>query len=168
MLWFEHDLYDQLQLVDVLTLAHAAEATPELVVVGAFPGKPPFAGLGELTAGELETLWPARRWPTHVCAAVPNEVTGGADFGEADVVLASLAELTIDDARRAGVFSMARQPLAYSSAVRESNSNPTTGSSPTTQASCPGSITYDWPARISCSLPSSWTTCIVPDCSRPT
>jgi HAD superfamily hydrolase (TIGR01509 family) len=32
-----------------------------------------------------------------VCAAVPNEVTRGADFGEADVVLASLAELTIDD-----------------------------------------------------------------------
>jgi hypothetical protein len=26
-----------------------------------FPGKPSFAGLGELTASELETLWPARR-----------------------------------------------------------------------------------------------------------
>ena len=61
VLWLEHDLYDQLQLLDVLTLARAAEATPELVVVGAFPGKRAFAGLGELTAGELETLWPARR-----------------------------------------------------------------------------------------------------------
>jgi len=59
--WFEHDLYDQLQLLDVLALAHAADAAPELVVVGAFPGKPSFAGLGELTADELETLWPARR-----------------------------------------------------------------------------------------------------------
>ena len=47
------------------------------------------------------------------------------------------------------------QPFAYSSAVRESNSNPTTASSPTTHASCPGSITYAWPARISCSVPSS-------------
>jgi hypothetical protein len=61
VLWFEHDLYDQLQLLDVLTLAHAAEAAPELIVIGSFPGKPSFAGLGELTAGELETLWPSRR-----------------------------------------------------------------------------------------------------------
>ena len=61
VLWFEHDLYDQLQLVDVLALA-APETprTPELVVVGSFPGKPAFRGLGELTADELETLWPAR------------------------------------------------------------------------------------------------------------
>ena len=58
VLWFEHDLYDQLQLVDALALA--APDTPELVVVGSFPGRPAFRGLGELTADELETLWPAR------------------------------------------------------------------------------------------------------------
>ena len=40
-----------------------------------------------------------------VCAAVPNEVTRGADFGEADVVLASLADLTIDDVLRAAGFA---------------------------------------------------------------
>ena len=61
VLWFEHDLYDQLQLLDVLTLAHGAEAAPELIVIGSFPGKPSFAGLGELAASELETLWPSRR-----------------------------------------------------------------------------------------------------------
>src|SRR5207248_5549552 len=61
VLWFEHDLYDQLQLLDVLALAHTAEAAPELIVIGSFPGKPSFAGLGELTANELETLWPSRR-----------------------------------------------------------------------------------------------------------
>jgi hypothetical protein len=61
VLWFEHDLYDQLQLLDVLALAHGEGAGPELIVVGAFPGRPSFAGLGELTAGELETLWPSRR-----------------------------------------------------------------------------------------------------------
>jgi redox-sensitive transcriptional activator SoxR len=61
VLWFEHDLYDQLQLLDVLALAHTAQVTPELIVIGSFPGKPSFAGLGELTAGELETLWPSRR-----------------------------------------------------------------------------------------------------------
>jgi DNA-binding transcriptional MerR regulator len=66
VLWFEHDLYDQLQLVDVLALASAAvseqtsSALPELIVVGSFPGRPGFRGLGELTASQLETLWPAR------------------------------------------------------------------------------------------------------------
>jgi DNA-binding transcriptional MerR regulator len=60
VLWFEHDLYDQLQLLDVLALASAEDAAPELIVVGSFPGKPSFRGLGELTAAELETLWPER------------------------------------------------------------------------------------------------------------
>ena len=62
VLWFEHDLYDQLQLLDVLALAHGLGG-----VAGArssstrFPGKPSFRGLGELTPDELETLWPTRR-----------------------------------------------------------------------------------------------------------
>jgi redox-sensitive transcriptional activator SoxR len=59
VLWFEHDLYDQLQLIDVLQLA--GEVAPELIVVGSFPGRPSFRGLGELSADELETLWPSRR-----------------------------------------------------------------------------------------------------------
>jgi redox-sensitive transcriptional activator SoxR len=61
VLWFEHDLFDQLQLLDVLALVHGEGAAPELIVVGSFPGKPSFHGLGELTADELETLWPTRR-----------------------------------------------------------------------------------------------------------
>jgi hypothetical protein len=61
VLWFEHDLYDQLQLVDALALSRNIGAEPELIVIGSFPGKPSFAGLGELTADELETLWPSRK-----------------------------------------------------------------------------------------------------------
>jgi DNA-binding transcriptional MerR regulator len=61
VLWFEHDLHDQLQLLDALTLAHEAGALPELIVVNSFPGKPDFRGLGELSAEELESLWPQRR-----------------------------------------------------------------------------------------------------------
>ncbi|HET7130270.1 MAG TPA: MerR family transcriptional regulator [Gaiellaceae bacterium] len=64
VLWFEHDLYDQLQLIDALTLARSVDAAPELIVIGSFPGKPSFAGLGELTANELETLWPSRTHAT--------------------------------------------------------------------------------------------------------
>ena len=61
VLWFEHDLYDQLQLLDVLSLAQDTGIAPDLVVVDSFPGKPSFRGLGELNADELETLWPKRR-----------------------------------------------------------------------------------------------------------
>jgi hypothetical protein len=61
VLWFEHDLYDQLQLLDVLALAQTVAGAPELIVIGSFAGKPSFAGLGELTANELEAVWPSRR-----------------------------------------------------------------------------------------------------------
>jgi DNA-binding transcriptional MerR regulator len=64
VLWFEHDLYDQLQLLDALALASESGGTPELIVVDSFPGKPRFRGLGELTAEELETLWPERTTAT--------------------------------------------------------------------------------------------------------
>jgi len=56
VLWFEHDLYDQLQLLDALALAAASAVDIEhleLVVVNTF--------LGPLTAEELESLWPQRR-----------------------------------------------------------------------------------------------------------
>jgi redox-sensitive transcriptional activator SoxR len=52
VLWFEHDLYDQLQLIDALALAHANGATPELIVVDSY--------LGSLAADELASLWPSR------------------------------------------------------------------------------------------------------------
>ena len=77
MLWFEHDLYDQLQLLDALALAHESgfdDARVELIVVGSFPGKPAFRGLGELAADELETLWPARVPVTAALGATAHDV----------------------------------------------------------------------------------------------
>jgi hypothetical protein len=64
VLWFEHDLYDQLQLLDALALIArtiGGGGRIELIEVGSFPGRPRFRGLGELTPGELATLWPRRR-----------------------------------------------------------------------------------------------------------
>jgi DNA-binding transcriptional MerR regulator len=77
VLWFEHDLYDQLQLVDILALASTAGGTLELIVAGSFPGKPSFRGLGELTAAELETLWPSR------VAATPGMLAAAASAWDA-------------------------------------------------------------------------------------
>jgi DNA-binding transcriptional MerR regulator len=79
-LWFEHDLYDQLQLLDVLALVDET-AVPlerlELVVVGSFPGRDAFRGLGELTAAELESLWPERRPATAETVALAAQVWRG-------------------------------------------------------------------------------------------
>jgi hypothetical protein len=62
VLWFEHDLHDQLQLIQILARIadHPARARARLISIDHFPGHPRFAGLGELSSEELETLWPGR------------------------------------------------------------------------------------------------------------
>ena len=60
------------------------------------------------------------------------------DSRTATAVLAVAAAAPMARVRPAG---RSRQPFAYSSAERDSNSNPTNGSSPTTHASWPGSMT---------------------------
>lgn len=64
VLWFEHDLFDQLNLIQLLSWIHnrlPAQKTVSLICVDSFPGRPAFRGLGELSPGELASLWPARR-----------------------------------------------------------------------------------------------------------
>src|SRR5947207_1964754 len=55
VLWFEHDLYDQLQLIQVLDRIAVSDtqARCSLICVGAFPGIEPFYGLGQLDAGQM-------------------------------------------------------------------------------------------------------------------
>jgi hypothetical protein len=62
VLWFEHDLHDQLQLIQILARIadHPAREVVRLISLDRFPGHPRFAGLGELSAAELVTLWPGR------------------------------------------------------------------------------------------------------------
>jgi hypothetical protein len=63
VLWFEHDLHDQLQLIQILArvAGHPARSSARLIAIDRYPGHERFAGLGELSAEELATLWPARR-----------------------------------------------------------------------------------------------------------
>ncbi|MBE2318611.1 hypothetical protein DVA67_021715 [Solirubrobacter sp. CPCC 204708] len=59
VLWFEADLYDQLQLIEILARLHARRVPADriaLVCIGEFPGIAHFGGLGELTAAQLSTL----------------------------------------------------------------------------------------------------------------
>ena len=64
VLWFEHDLFDQLLLIRTLDLIAKSvvsgfsrtEAAVSLVCIDRFPGVERFIGLGQLTAAQLATL----------------------------------------------------------------------------------------------------------------
>jgi hypothetical protein len=64
LLWFEHDLFDQLNLIQLLTWIrdHVPSTKPvTLICIGSFPGRPDFKGLGELTPPELAPLVETRQ-----------------------------------------------------------------------------------------------------------
>ena len=64
VLWFEHDLFDQLNLIQLLSWIHhrvPSSKVVSLVCIGSFPGRPDFKGLGELTTAELAPLLDMRQ-----------------------------------------------------------------------------------------------------------
>jgi hypothetical protein len=72
VLWFEADLYDQLQVVQILARLHALDVPPEritLICVGEHLGIAHFGGLGELTSEQLARL-PATAATTLTTAAL--------------------------------------------------------------------------------------------------
>jgi hypothetical protein len=63
VLWFEHDLFDQLILLRLLSwfFTHGTgSARLSLVCVNSYPGIVRFNGLGQLNAAQLESLFPGR------------------------------------------------------------------------------------------------------------
>jgi len=64
VLWYEHDLFDQLNLIQLLTWIRSnlpAGRVVSLICIGSFPGRPQFRGLGELASDELASLFDTRR-----------------------------------------------------------------------------------------------------------
>ena len=62
VLWFEADLYDQLQLIQILARLRALGVDPAritLICIGEYLGIAHFGGLGQLEAAQLEGLVPA-------------------------------------------------------------------------------------------------------------
>ena len=66
VLWFEHDLFDQLELIRTLDLLVRAgrvlsdPAIVSLICIDRFPGVERFIGLGQLTRDQLASLYPTR------------------------------------------------------------------------------------------------------------
>jgi hypothetical protein len=64
VLWFEHDLYDQLQLLQILDWLAEQErgkTIVSLIAIDSFPDRASFRGLGELSPTQLSSLFPKRR-----------------------------------------------------------------------------------------------------------
>ena len=63
VLWFEHDLFDQLNLIQLLAhLGRAPRSKPiTLICIDRYPGHPDFKGLGELEPRDLAALFKDRR-----------------------------------------------------------------------------------------------------------
>jgi hypothetical protein len=63
VLWFEHDLFDQLQLIQLLDWFRQQELGKiklSLVQIDSYPGVKPFYGLGQLSGTQLARLFPMR------------------------------------------------------------------------------------------------------------
>ena len=64
VLWYEHDLFDQLNLIQLLNRIGQGpwvSRSVRLICIDAFPGHPHFKGLGELSPDELGSLFGARQ-----------------------------------------------------------------------------------------------------------
>jgi len=97
VLWFEHDLLDQLQLIEILALAgELGRALPrlQLLNVGAVEGRPDFHGLGELDPAELEPLWPLRRPVTAELVGLARAAWAAARAPDPQAIAALLGEDT--------------------------------------------------------------------------
>ncbi len=76
VLWFEHDLYDQLQLLQILDWLAGQERGKtilSLIAIDSFPERASFHGLGELTPAELSSLFPQRRPITTAMLTLAHE-----------------------------------------------------------------------------------------------
>jgi len=76
ILWFEHDLYDQLQMIQIMdwfSRHDRGKTTLSLICINAFPGIANFVGLGQLNAEQLRSLYETRRPLTEAALSLGSE-----------------------------------------------------------------------------------------------
>jgi hypothetical protein len=76
VLWFEHDLYDQLQLIQLLDWFEQQDLEGinlDLVQIDSYPGVTPFYGLGQLSGTQLARLFPMRKRVTQAQRSIATE-----------------------------------------------------------------------------------------------
>jgi hypothetical protein len=76
VLWFEHDLYDQLQLLQLLDWFEEQDLEGinlDLVQIDSYPGVRPFYGLGQLSGPQLARPFPMRKRVTQTQRSIATE-----------------------------------------------------------------------------------------------
>ena len=84
-LWFEHDLLDQLQILQILDWfsgARIEDTILDMICVDRFPGKPGFRGIGELSPEQMASLADLRHPVTDTMLALAT--SGWAAFRSSD------------------------------------------------------------------------------------
>jgi hypothetical protein len=115
VLWYEHDLFDQLNLIQLLALiGHQPPAGKRvsLICIGSFPGRDHFKGLGELTPAELAPLLDTRQPVTdaqYALAACAWDAFRASDPRELDAFVRDAASSTRDG--RDGHVDMSALPF---------------------------------------------------------
>ena len=62
VLWYEHDLFDQLNLIQLLDALRVRRPPHVMLVsINSFPGHPRFRGMGELEPADIASLFPRRQ-----------------------------------------------------------------------------------------------------------
>ncbi|MBY8976156.1 hypothetical protein KHP62_10085 [Rhodobacteraceae bacterium NNCM2] len=84
ILWFEHDLLDQLQILQILDwfAAKPGLPRPEVICIDRFPGIEPFRGIGQLDGDQMASLFEGRRPVSPAMLALAK--AGWAAFRSAD------------------------------------------------------------------------------------
>jgi hypothetical protein len=93
VLWFEHDLYDQLQLLQLLdwfAQQDLGAVNLDLIQIDSYPGVRPFYGLGQLSGPQLSRLFPSRKRVTAEQMTIAREAWRAFRAGDP----ASLLEFT--------------------------------------------------------------------------
>jgi len=99
VLWFEHDLYDQLQLLQLLDWFEQQDLEGinlDLVQIDSYPGVRPFYGLGQLSGTQLARLFPMRKRVTHAQCSIATEAWR-AFRADDPTDLAAIAQQKFDD-----------------------------------------------------------------------
>src|SRR4051812_36941490 len=99
VLWFEHDLYDQLQLLQILDWLSRQDhdgATVRLIQIDRHPGVSPFFGLGQLSGQQLADLLPLRQ-PVSAQQFATGRVAWAAFCAPDPTRLAALANSSIPE-----------------------------------------------------------------------
>ncbi|CEK10512.1 DUF1835 domain-containing protein [Legionella hackeliae] len=76
ILWFEHDTYDQLQLVQILSYLYQKKLNTRLslICINHYPGIDPFLGLGQLDEQQIKALFPCRQKVTDIQLKLAHQI----------------------------------------------------------------------------------------------